>query len=293
MIARLARTLGLAGAMAAALLLPACEPYRQQSDWPDPTPAIWEVTAPSGKVGWIFGTVHALPDDLAWGTPVLDETFARAGVVVVEVADLDTVDSEAIYNRLAHTPGQPPLTARIDPAEREHLRALMQEAGVEDGDFADLETWAAALTLSGTVRLGEPLNGVDRALIGQAGELVGLESAAGQLAMFDRLSAPAQADLLEGVARSWAAQQEEAMLVAWLTGDEAALAANVNAAMHASPELERVLLDQRNARWVDTIAELVEAGRQPFVGVGAGHVVGDDGLIALLAARGFGTRRIQ
>ena len=33
--------------------------------------------------------------------------------------------------------------------------------------------------------------------------------------------------------------------------------------------------------------------RKPFVGVGAGHVVGDDGLIALLSTRGFETRRIQ
>ncbi|MCB2065067.1 MAG: TraB/GumN family protein [Erythrobacter sp.] len=293
MIGRLIRTLGLAGLLGAALLLSSCDKYRQRSDWPEPSPAIWEVTSPSGQQGWIFGTVHALPRHFVWGTPLLDRTFANAGVLVVEVADLDTVDSQGIYNRLAHTPGQPPLTARVDPAEREDLRQLMQAAGVDDDDFADLETWAAALTLSGTVRLGDPLHGVDRALIAEADDLEGLETAQGQLAMFDHLSPAAQADLLEGVARSYAADQEEAMLLAWLTGDEDTLAANVNAAMHASPELERVLLDERNARWAERIAGLIDAGRKPFVGVGAGHVVGDDGLIALLSTRGFETRRIQ
>ena len=78
MIAKLSRFLLLAGA----LWLTGCgAPFEPESDWPDASPAIWEITASDGQKGWVFGTVHALPDDLAWGSSTLDETFEQAGVL--------------------------------------------------------------------------------------------------------------------------------------------------------------------------------------------------------------------
>lgn len=241
----------------------------------------------------MFGTVHALPDDLAWGSPVLDETFAGAGVLVVEVANLDDPAGMGLFADLSETPGQPPLQSRVEPDERPALLALMEEAGMEDTDFGRIESWAAAMMLSGEVRTGDPANGVDRVLIHNAEEVIGLEGFAQQLGMFDRLSAEAQNDLLYGVARSHEANSDQEMLLAWLTGDEDRLAEHVNGTLEFSPELRRVLLSDRNSRWVGRIAQLIEEGRKPFVAVGAGHVIGDDGVVALLQARGFEARRIQ
>lgn len=290
MIRQLLKTVALAGS----LWLAGCgDPYVPESDWPEASPPIWEVTSPSGEVGWVFGTVHALPDELYWGTPLLDETFERAGVLVVEVANLDDPEGMGLFADLSETPGQPPLLDRVEPAERPALRDLVEDADMTDTDFGRIESWAAAMMLSTEVRTGDPLNGVDRIMIHNADEVIGLESFAFQLSMFDTLSQQAQGDLLYGVARSHAANSDQEMLLAWLTGDDETLAAHVNDTLEFSPELKRVLLTDRNRRWVPRIAELIEEGRKPFVAVGAGHVIGEDGVVALLAADGYDTIRIQ
>lgn len=281
-------------ALAGSLWLSACgDPYVPESDWPDPSPPLWEISSPSGAKGWVFGTVHALPDDLYWGTPLLEETFERAGVLVVEVANLDDPAGMGLFSDLSETPGQPPLLERVAPDERPALRTLMDDAGMSDTDFGRIESWAAAMMLSTEVRTGDPMNGVDRAMIANADAVIGLESFSFQLSMFDRLSPQAQGDLLYGVARSHAANSDQEMLRAWLIGDEEALAAHVNNSLEFSPELKRVLLTDRNRRWVPRISELIDEGREPFVAVGAGHVIGDDGVVALLEESGYSVRRIQ
>lgn len=290
MIARFFKPLFVAGA----LWLTGCgAPFEPESDWPEPSPAIWEVSAPSGEVGWIFGTVHALPDDLSWGTALLDETFARADVVVVEVANLDDPAGMGLFADLSETPRQLALSTRVEPEERDALRKLVADAGMEDDDFGRIESWAAAMVLSGKVRTGDPANGVDRAMIHNADEVIGLESFSGQLTMFDTLSPEAQSDLLYGVARSHEINSDDGMLRAWVTGDVDRLAGHVNDTLQFSPELRRVLLTDRNHRWVPRIAALIEEGREPFVAVGAGHVIAEEGVVALLKARGFAARRIQ
>lgn len=276
-----------------ALWLASCTPYESASEWPDASPAIWEVTSPTGQKGWLFGTVHALPSDLGWGTPLLDETFAQAGVLVVEIADLDASYGQRLIAELSTTPGQPPLPSRVDEAERPALLALMDDAGMDSEDFADTETWAAALLLSGATRVGDPRNGVDRALIAAADEVIGLETYGVQLSLFDTLSEEAQSDLLNGVAEAHARQSENNMLVEWLTGDAEAMGEQVNAALQGSPELRRVLLVDRNRNWTGQITRLVDAGRAPFVAVGAGHLSGEDSVVEMLQARGYETRRIQ
>nr|WP_305958694.1 TraB/GumN family protein [Aurantiacibacter sp. 219JJ12-13]MDP5262057.1 TraB/GumN family protein [Aurantiacibacter sp. 219JJ12-13] len=280
--------------MAGALWLASCSASSApEEDWPAPSPALWEVTSPGGQTGWVFGTVHALPDDLEWRTSTLEDAIATSGVLVVEIADLDDPSGAALFADLSETPGQPPLSSRVDDDERADLLVLMEDADMEDSDFSRIESWAAAMMLSSQVRSGGPRNGVDRALTREAAEVIGLETISGQLSLFDGLSNEAQADLLHGVALSHAANTSQQVLRAWLTGDEAQLIAHVNQSLDVSRELRRVLLTERNARWLEDIVELVERGRRPLVAVGAGHVIGEDGLVALLQARGFEVRRIE
>lgn len=250
------------------------------------------MTAPTGERGWLFGTVHALPDNVTWRTPLLDEIAAEADVLVVEIGG-DDGSPTALFSDMAETPGQPPLSSRVDPVERPALLAMMDDAEVEDGDFTRIETWAAALMLNTALRIGDGANGVDRALIAEADEVIALETRSGQLSLFDNLSEDAQSDLLAGTARNHADRSGEMLLRAWLEGNDHRLDEHVNGELLANAELKRVLLTGRNLAWVSRIDDLIRDRREPLVAVGAAHMVGAEGLLALLGERGYTIRRIQ
>ena len=263
-------------------------------------PALWEVTGPDGAKGFLFGTVHALPDGLAWKTPAIDRAIGQSTTLVLEIIDpSDENAARAAFVRLGTTPGQPPLGQRVDPAQREALRAALAKTGLKPAQFASLEDWAAALTLSFALEARDgyvPDNGADRALLAAAGKrpVVGLETLEGQLGLFDALSAREQRSLLGAIVAESAGDEADKKLVkAWAEGDVATLDREAHAGMMADPRLREALLVSRNRRWAEQIDAMLKAGKRPFVAVGAAHVAGIDGLPEMLAARGFTVKRVQ
>lgn len=274
--------------------LAACSAEDGRNDWPTPSPALWEVTAPNGQRGWLFGTIHALPRGANWRTPALDAALADAGLLVVETAELnDDRRAAAEFDRRAHSTGLPPLLQRVSPRARPALAAALDRADMEERDLATIESWAAALTLLNAGRAGDTGHGVDRALLRTRLPVVGLESHAQLFGIFDALAPEDQRHLLELAAEMRDPADERAMTEAWLTGDLRALEQSLQRDILSDPELREALLVRRNAAWLPRVAQLVEQGRRPVVAVGAAHLIGDVGIPAQLAAKGYKVRRIQ
>jgi uncharacterized protein YbaP (TraB family) len=277
-----------------ALALVACGPPAQEA-----RPALWQIDGPGGQRGWLFGTIHATPRPYDWRTRAVSEALARSDRIVVEIAALgDDAATARVFARLAHTPGQPPLAARIDPRLRPALASLLAKAGLNAAAFADVETWAAALMLAQAATPDDhPEWGVDRALLADhAGKPVReLEGAERQLALFDRLPEPAQRTLLaQAVAGASTAGADAAKLAeAWRKGDIDTIAAETRQGILADETLRAALFTGRNARWAAAIADGLQHGARPFVAVGAAHMAGPDGLPVMLSARGYRVSRIQ
>ncbi|HUD29435.1 MAG TPA: TraB/GumN family protein, partial [Novosphingobium sp.] len=249
-----------------------------------------------GNEGWLFGTIHSSDRPLDWRTPALNDAFSRSGTIMVEVANLaDEADVAATFARLARSEGEPPLSARIAAKDRPALAALLKKGDRNDGDFANLDTWAAALTLA---RVGakddDARNGVDRAVIAAAGKrpVVELEGAAAQLGLFDALPEHEQRDLLAAVVVEATAPDRD-LAESWRKGDMAAIEQETRSGLLADPELREVLFTGRNRRWSARIATGVRSGQRPFVAVGAAHMAGPEGLPAMLAAQGFTVTRVE
>src|SRR3546814_10158304 len=73
------------------------------------------------------------------------------------------------------------------------------------------------------------------------------------------------------------------MVTDWSNGDDQGIAALMNDGLGDSPELERVMLTDRNARWAGWIAERLKQPGTVFVAVGAGHLAGENSVRADLA----------
>lgn len=222
--------------------------------------------------------------------------MAQSDTIMVEVANLaDEAEVAATFARLAKARNQPPLSGRIDPDERKALKALLEKAGYGDGDFAAMDTWAAALMLArASAEDDDARNGVDRAVIAAAGNkpVIELEGAKRQLGLFDALPETEQRDLLGAVVLE-ASGSDADLAASWRTGDMAAIEKETRRGILADPELREVLFTGRNRHWSDKVSATMTAGKVPFVAVGAAHMAGPQGVPAMLAERGYTVTRAE
>ena len=79
---------------------------------------------------------------------------------------------------------------------------------------------------------------------------------------------------------------------AWRRGDESALDKLALVQLRTDfPDTYRTLIVDRNLRWRDQVASMLESPETEMVLVGAAHLVGELGLPALLAADGYTVSR--
>jgi uncharacterized protein YbaP (TraB family) len=126
-----------------------------------------------------------------------------------------------------------------------------------------------------------------------------------QARVFASLSEPAEVLYLTDVIHERAAKRPRLTISrrpsprtleqAWLAGDLARLGAGLVDGMRVeNPGLYEALLRRRNQAWAAALAKEMDQGSGvELVNVGALHMVGEDGLPALLRARGYEVVRVQ
>jgi uncharacterized protein YbaP (TraB family) len=138
----------------------------------------------------------------------------------------------------------------------------------------------------------QPDSGVEEQLIARAQAdgrpTAGLETLDQELGQLEQLSPEDQARFLELTLTDLkdTGSDTDQMLGAWRTGNNTELAAELSDAYQQFPELYRVLVSERNARWLPQIKAYLNADHNVLIVVGALHVVGKGGLLELLKGAG-------
>jgi uncharacterized protein YbaP (TraB family) len=264
-------------------------------------PAMWRVTHDDSEI-YLFGTLHVLQPKARWRTPLYDRVLAQAGTVWFE-ADMQGGDPDTLRLLIQRYGSDPdtPLSHKLPAGD---LDALSRQTDLARIDH--LRPWAAALMLSmqpalargATVDRGADLT-ITRAARSDAKQVRAFETLEDQARMFASLPQRSEVHYLANVIheRSRGPRlrlpfQPASLEAAWLAGrlgpGEIAVMKADNAALYDA------LLKRRNLAWADTLtAEMASASGVELVNVGALHMVGDDGLPALLKARGFQVERVQ
>jgi len=266
-------------------------------------PALWVVKSDHAQI-YLFGTLHALsPAAANWRTPLYDQVYAKAQTVWFET-DVEGADPLVISNLMSRLGVDPdrPLSQKLKAPE---VDALKREADLKRIDH--LRPWAAALMLSmqpvqaggAQIQSGADIT-VTRSARAAAKPVKFFESLEDQAHLFADLPEPAEVQYLSDVIKERAQPRRrltrpEPLEQAWLDGDLARLGPALVGEMKTNnPALYQALLKGRNERWAEQLArELALGPKVELVNVGALHMVGDDGLPALLKARGYTVERLQ
>lgn len=290
------RLLASTAAILALFLAPAALAQSQQ----DADPALWVVKDDDTTI-YLFGTIHVLKPGLSWFDEAVKNAFDKSGELVIEMVEPDAATAQGIVLPLVISASGPTLTEKLPADKRPELAKAAADAGIPAAALDRFDPWFAAITLtmSGLPRLGyDPQSGADRTLQAAAkaaGKKVqGLETLEQQLGYFDTLPEPLQVQFLVSTLDDLPKMGTELdkMVKSWAKGDPNTLATTMNEAMRKTPELAKVLLTDRNARWADWIEQRMTQPGTVFLAVGAGHLAGADSVQAKLAAAGLKAVRV-
>lgn len=267
-------------------------------------PALWEVSDPDTTI-YLFGTIHLLPEHFQWRTAKFDQAVQSSQELIVETI-VDDKNPAKIMSAMASlafdTPNLPPLIDRVRPDKRAALAAAIKKSGYPPQAFDRMETWAAAFILLGNqyrdmnLKGDEGVEAVLRNTFISEGKPIGeLETNLQQFGFFDKLPEKAQEALLEGALDTSKAADAEfsGMLKAWSKGDVKDIARTFDRDLAGSPDLANALIHQRNANWSKWIEQRLTQPGKIIIAVGAGHLAGNDSVIAKLQRDGYRVRRVQ
>lgn len=263
-------------------------------------PALWSVSDADSTI-YLFGTIHVLRPDTAWGSAKVDAAFEASDTLILEFANPD--DQSAlipIFRQYGLSPERP-LSSLLTPTELADLDTAARAVGGTGAGMDPLRPWLAAVTLSVAplVRAGyNPQSGVERILLARAvaehKPVGGLETADKQVSIIAGLSEETQLAILRSTLQDFdeAMTSIDALVEAWAAGDQDTINRLAVVEMREeSQEVYDVLLVHRNTDWVDQIQALLAGSGTTFIAVGSAHLAGDDSVQSILQQRGVQVTR--
>jgi uncharacterized protein YbaP (TraB family) len=262
-----------------------------------PAPFLYEVQGAKAR-HYLLGSVHLLPPDAVPPPPALDAAYAATRVLVVET-DLDALGTPELQQRMAGAaredrPGG--LEAQVGKKLYARLQQRARELGMPTPLCAELRAWfcALALELHPLQQAGfSPTHGIDRRYYAIAREdgrpVVSLETPEFQIGLFAQMPEKMSKQMLAATLDEATTQSQTPaeLLRMWREGDLAALEQVVRDLRKRYPDLYARILADRTRAWVAPLAERLGQDTPMLVVVGAAHLPGADGLIALLKEQGF------
>jgi hypothetical protein len=258
---------------------------------------VWALHGAHNTV-YLAESVHLLkPGDSALPGAVT-RAYADSSQLVMEM-DLAKLDTSSVAEwMLEHGryPEGQSMQQALGPERFARVASQAATLGLPIEELSILRPWVVALTLSDLMylKLGyDPESGVEEQLVARAHQdgraTAGLETLDEELGQLERMSAEDQARFLDLTLADLKDTSDETdqLLSAWRSGDSSALAAQLSDAYKQFPELYRVLVSERNQRWLPQIRSYLATDHNVLVVVGALHVVGKGGLLELLRGAGI------
>ncbi|MFT4248600.1 MAG: TraB/GumN family protein [Pseudomonas sp.] len=273
---------------------------------PPPVPLLWKVSKGDARV-YLLGSFHLLKQDDYPLSPDVDRAFADARRLVFELAP-EEVESPDLGRRMVQAALRQDgssLQQELDAQTWRKLQAYAASRRLSLDTLTGYRPWFVGLTVSlaGMAQQGmDPVLGLDRhfmQLAAKSGKpATGLERADEQIALLAGMSPEEQRQMLaESLDDAAGGEGQTGRLhEAWRRGDAERLWKEMAQDMRRQyPALYRSINVERNERWVPRLEQMLRsapADGNVLVVVGALHLLGGDGVVEKLRARGYRVERV-
>ena len=294
----------IALALCALLWLPAA--HADQPAQAIKRPLLWKVSDADNAV-YLLGSFHLLKDDDYPLPAEVDRAFDDSASLLFEIDPAAMASPGAVaavmQKYMGYDNGET-LSTVLPKVTLARLSTLVSAGGGSMQVFEQSEPWVVnlGLVMGITQAMGFRQElGLDRSLMARAGAAgkpaAGLETVDDQMRAMDAVPRTEQVQGLE----EFLADPQKAvrdmgnMHAWWRAGDVAKLDGEMRAEMaRKSPESYRLLDVERNQAWLPQVEKRLVDSRKDntLVVVGALHLLGSDGLVEQLRAKGYTVERI-
>jgi len=258
---------------------------------------LWKVSR-GDRYFYLAGSVHMLTKAHYPLAPAFDAAFADSNLLVEEVDYQEMMDpkSQMMMLQRGMFSGADSLKTVLSPETYALVSERVGGLGLPMMAMERFKPWFLALTVAAMEwqragfdqQLGLDRHFYDRARASRMATQA-LETVEYQVRRFDDIPLADQDRLLASSIRDVDAQQRSVtdIATAWQAGDAVGLERLVLAELKSDPLMYQRLLVERNLNWMPVLESLLLRSGPAFVLVGAAHLVGPDGLLTLLQARGY------
>jgi len=265
---------------------------------------LWEVRSKTATA-YIIGSVHLATADIYPLPPKFEKSFDKASVLALEADPAQAKDEKLMQLMLSSAlyPGNGTLREHLSRETYELAEHELAQLGLPMESFNRTRPWFLAMTLEilALQRLGfDPAYGIDVHFAGKAAgkkRIVELESFDYQIRLMNDFSDREQELFLLFTLKNLAMLKDgiEELMAAWRNGDTKSMEALVSRSLGESPELRPIfdkLIYRRNREMGGKVEKLLQGKETVCVIVGAGHLVGKEGIIDLLRGKGYSVEQM-
>ncbi len=261
---------------------------------------LWKATR-NGLSVYLLGSIHVGRPGMYPLHGSVMEAFDQSEVLMVEV-NTQVVNPLELAQTVSHIGMYPEgitLEQQIPEELWVRLVGTAKALNVPELLFQSQKPWLASMTLATAMMAKsgyQAENGVDKYFLKQATEvnkdIVELESIASQMQLFANFTEEEQVSLLSNGLKELKQGTVlfDNLVTAWSNGDHQTLDKLSRDSMGIDGKesrLYKVMITDRNQSMAEKILKAMQDNRKYFVVVGAAHLVGKQGVPALLKAKGF------
>ena len=258
---------------------------------------IWQVTK-GAESFYLGGTIHVLNDDDLPLPKAFDESYKKSQALILEV-DFEEMQAPEFQRQSLEKMFYPFGESIVNKLDKKTEKKLRAYAKANDVNLSQIQRMRAGflsvmITLNELAQLNDLQDGVDQRYFHLAKRdrkpVIGLESADEQLSMLSHLGEGYESEFIEQALADTknVSAVMRGMKKAWREGDVRAFERTVIKPMRKNfPKVYNDLFVKRNQRWMPTLLDALNPELNELVLVGAGHLIGKEGLLAMLEKQGF------